>query len=189
MLEAMGEVEAGYANTIWPWTVSIGGQALYARNEAEAIEAVRSAVEDGERNIDMGCLQINWRWHERSASRPEVFLNPRANVYYAAHHLVQLEAEFDSWDEAIGAYHSRDPERAQAYLCRVYRIVVRRYPEIRDVVDESCPGLLPQQLVADDFVADWRAVAVVVDRPEARPAPASPTDGRATRMATYPNDQ
>lgn len=56
------------------------------------------------------------------------------------------------------------------------------------MVDESCPGLLPQQLVADDFVADWRAVAVVVDHPEARPAPASPTDGRATRTATYPND-
>ena len=188
VLEAMGEVEAGYANTIWPWAVSIGGQALYANSESEAIDAIRHAVRDGKSNIDIGCLQINWHWHSDRASGPEVFLNPRANVYYAARHLADLEAEFGSLGDAVMAYHSRDPERAQAYLCRVYRVLLRRYPEIREAVDEECPGMFAERPLADDFVADWRAVAAVVDRPEARPAPASPTDGRATRMATYPND-
>ena len=129
VLEAMGEVEAGYANTIWPWTVSIDGEALYAKSELEAIEAVQDAVKGGQSNIDMGCLQINWRWHGDRASAPEVFLNPRPNVFYAARYLAELHDEFGSLGEAVMAYHSRDPERAQAYLCRVNRILLRRYPE------------------------------------------------------------
>ena len=62
---------------------------------------------------------------------------------------------------------------------------MRRYPQIRQVVDESCPGLLTQRPVADDLVADWRAVAVAVDGPEARPAPASLTADSTTPTGIY----
>lgn len=48
--------------------------------------------------------------------------------------------------------------------------------------------MLPQWPIADDLVADWRAVAVAVDRHEAKPAPASPTDGRATHRGTCSDD-
>lgn len=186
VLEAMGEVEAGYANTIWPWTVSVGGQALYAKSEAEAIDAIQRAVRDEKSNIDIGCLQINWHWHSHRASGPEVFLNPRANVYYAARYLAELYDEFGSLDDAVMAYHSRDPERAQAYLCRVYRVLLRRYPEVRDVVHDACPGMLAGRLLADDLVADWRAPAPTVEVLIEAPIVASASKGAPSPVKLIP---
>ena len=48
--------------------------------------------------------------------------------------------------------------------------------------------MLTERFLADDLVADWRAVAVAVERPEAGSAPVSPTDGSAAHRGTCSDD-
>lgn len=68
---------------------------------------------------DIGCFQINSRWHGAAFTSVDQMFDPVENALYAARYLRRLHAEMGSWSAAIAAYHSRDPVRGQAYLDRV----------------------------------------------------------------------
>ena len=46
----------------------------------------------------------------------------RSNVAYAARFLKRLHEETSSWARATAHYHSRDPDRGQAYRDKVFRL-------------------------------------------------------------------
>jgi hypothetical protein len=97
----------------WPWTLNTPrGPVRYASRE-EAVAGLRNFVRDGVRNIDVGLMQVNLRWHGARVRRPEDLLDPRTNIAVAA----QILRE----EKHIGHYHSKRPERARAYAARVAR--------------------------------------------------------------------
>lgn len=103
----------------WPWAVNLGGQGHWADDKDSAIEIAQSALNDGRLNIDIGCFQLNIRWHSKGFLSLDDMFNPQANADYAAKFLRQLYDEFGDWKMAVGAYHSRSDELATGYLDRV----------------------------------------------------------------------
>ena len=103
----------------WPWSVNQGGNGAYFNSAQDALDHVLRAMADGHRNIDVGCFQINIRWHGAEFASLQAMFDPTENALYAARFLLQLHREYGSWDGAIGAYHSRHQAAATAYLAKV----------------------------------------------------------------------
>jgi len=111
--------ERGVAHA-WPWTIRAADDAFITEDAHTAIDRVRALKAEGRRNIDVGCMQINLRYHpDAFASLDEAF-EPNANVAYAARFLKELRARHRSWQQAIEHYHSADPVRGRAYRKKVY---------------------------------------------------------------------
>ncbi|MBK5928555.1 hypothetical protein CCR87_14650 [Rhodobaculum claviforme] len=102
----------------WPWTTHAAGEGRWFDTRAAAEAHVRSLRAAGLESIDIGCFQINLRWHGDAFASPEAMFDPGRNALYAARFLSELHAEFGSWTAAAGAYHSRTPELAERYTRR-----------------------------------------------------------------------
>jgi hypothetical protein len=103
----------------WPWAVNIAGTGRWHATRAAAHEAAAAALAAGTDQVDIGCFQINYRWHGAAFASLDAMLDPDANARHAAAFLAALHAETGDWTAAIGAYHSRTPARAAAYAARV----------------------------------------------------------------------
>lgn len=71
--------------------------------------------------IDLGCMQINHRYHGDQFRSVDDMLDPRRNVDYAARFLAQLHAKHETWSMAVARYHAgpnNDPAQKR-YVCRV----------------------------------------------------------------------
>jgi soluble lytic murein transglycosylase-like protein len=83
----------------------------------------------GARSYDVGCFQINYRWHGQHFASLDQMFDPDANAAYAARFLSELYAEFGDWSRAAGAYHSRTPvlsPRSTASVSTAFAAVSRR---------------------------------------------------------------
>ena len=105
----------------WPWAINVAGQGHYPASRAEALAMARDLKAQGARFFDLGCMQINYRWHGQAFDSLEHMLDPGTNTDYAARYLAQLRDREGSWDAAIRRYHSGDRDRGEAYLERVRR--------------------------------------------------------------------
>jgi hypothetical protein len=103
----------------WPWTANLEGTGHRFDSPAALAAFAEGAVAAGRTSLDIGCFQINWRWHGAAFRRPADLVDPLTGARHAAAFLLGLVAELGSWDAAIGAYHSRDPVRAARYAERV----------------------------------------------------------------------
>lgn len=105
----------------WPWTVNMEGKGHWFETADEARAFVFKEFKRGARSFDVGCFQINYKWHGEAFSSIDEMFDPRANALYAARFLAELYQETGSWSKAAGAYHSRTPEYAQRYTQRFDR--------------------------------------------------------------------
>ncbi|HCF18886.1 MAG TPA: hypothetical protein DEV96_12760, partial [Rhodospirillum rubrum] len=55
---------------------------------------------------DVGCMQVNLRYHGGAFDSLEEAIDPAANVAYAASFLRRLFDDTNDWAEAVTAYHS-----------------------------------------------------------------------------------
>lgn len=99
----------------WPWTVNMEGAGTWFDSRAEALAYVYDHHDAGARSFDVGCFQINYKWHHANFASIEEMFDPLQNALYAARLLADLHAEMGSWTEAAGAYHSRTPKHADRY--------------------------------------------------------------------------
>jgi len=102
----------------WPWTVNFGGPGFWYDSSEEAQLAIAERQAVGTTNFDVGCFQINHRWHGDAFDTMAQMFDPTSNARYAARFLAQLFQETGSWPDAAAAYHSRTPELAEAYRAR-----------------------------------------------------------------------
>ncbi|MGB0959751.1 MAG: transglycosylase SLT domain-containing protein [Halocynthiibacter sp.] len=101
-----------------PWVINWRGKGYWFDTKHAAISFAQSLLEDGKRNFDSGCFQINYRWHHTGFSSLEEIFDPEKNALYAARFLKSLYLEFGSWEKAVGAYHSRTLKHATKYIAR-----------------------------------------------------------------------
>lgn len=106
----------------WPWTANAEGVGHWFDTPDEATAFARGLLARGQRLFDLGCFQINWRWHGEHFAAPESLLDPLLSARYAARLLDELRRELGSWEAAAGAYHSRTPEHASRYRARFDQI-------------------------------------------------------------------
>ncbi|MCC0062955.1 MAG: transglycosylase SLT domain-containing protein [Defluviimonas sp.] len=106
----------------WPWTVNMEGAGHWFDSENLARDFAYRSHDRGARSFDVGCFQINYKWHGKAFSSIDEMFDPVANAVYAARFLKELHAETGSWEAAAGAYHSRTKEHADRYAARFQRI-------------------------------------------------------------------
>jgi len=142
----------------WPWTVNMEGKGLWFDSAEAALAYAEKEHGRGARSFDVGCFQINFKWHGEAFASIEEMFDPLKNGLYAARFLSQLHAETGSWSAAAGAYHSRNPEFAQRYQARFERFRTgllhedgRDIPDIPDIVLASNGGL-PSPVAAVDRI-------------------------------------
>ena len=99
----------------WPWTVTAEGKGTFFDSSAEAVQAVRELQKNGVENIDVGCMQINLKYHPEAFPSLEEAFNPAKNVAYAARFLKRNYQETKSWGEAATRYHSKNVTKAYKY--------------------------------------------------------------------------
>lgn len=109
---------AGSAMEPWPWAVNHAGAGQWARDSAEAEGIVTEILAGGATNVDLGCFQLNWRWHGANFASVAAMLEPEANARYAAELVAAHYDRSGSWTSAAGAFHSATPEKAERYLER-----------------------------------------------------------------------
>ena len=106
----------------WPWTVNMEGVGKWFDTYDAARSYVERHFQRGARSFDVGCFQINYRWHHQAFDSIDHMFEPRANALYAARFLTELYEEFGDWSRAAGAYHSHTPKFARKYTARFNRI-------------------------------------------------------------------
>lgn len=106
----------------WPWTVNMEGKGNWFDTEDAARAYVFQNFKRGARSFDVGCFQINYKWHGAAFQSIDQMFDPMENARYAAAFLKELYDESGDWSVAAGAYHSRTPEYAQRYIARFDRI-------------------------------------------------------------------
>jgi hypothetical protein len=102
----------------WPWTVGHRGAGFWAQTRGEALDHARTLLAAGERNLDLGCFQINLHWHATDFTSLDAMLDPDTNAGHAARLLAGHHARTGDWEAAVAAYHSRAPAPAARYLAR-----------------------------------------------------------------------
>lgn len=134
----------------WPWTVNMEGKGLWFDSETEARAYVDKEYKRGARSFDVGCFQINYKWHGEAFRSIDDMFDPLTNALYAARFLQSLYAEKGSWSSAAGAYHSRNAKFADKYQARFDRIRNsllkedgQEIPDIPDIVLAASGGGTP----------------------------------------------
>ncbi len=107
----------------WPWTVNMEGEGFWFDTEDQARAFVFERFKTGARNFDVGCFQINYKWHGSAFNSIEEMFEPKKNAIYAARFLESLFRETGNWLDAVGAYHSRTPKYAERYK-RKYQTIL-----------------------------------------------------------------
>lgn len=104
----------------WPWTINNSGKGKFFKNKMEAVNHVKKLVRDGKKNIDLGCMQINYKYHPNAFINFENAFEPDVNVKWAAQFLNSLFNKFGSWKEAVGYYHSYRTSKRLKYSSKVF---------------------------------------------------------------------
>ncbi len=126
LLQTISAVESGRWDNLqnryiaWPWTVNVKGKGYYYASKEDAIRAVEKFQKQGIESIDVGCMQINLKYHGDAFSSIEEAIDPSKNVKYSAKFLRSLYSQHgQSWKKAAKRYHSGNPEKGEAYTKRL----------------------------------------------------------------------
>lgn len=112
----------------WPWAINREGQGFWFKTEQEAIAFAQESLAAGRTSFDVGCVQINYRWHGRAFPSLEQMFDPDYTATYAAQFLRNLYEERGNWSEAAGAYHSLTPGEAAVYRKRFDAVLAEIEP-------------------------------------------------------------
>ena len=142
----------------WPWTVNMEGVGKWFATREEATAYVKAHFARGARSFDIGCFQINYRWHGTAFASIEDMFDPAQNAVYAGRFLRRLYTETRSWPRSAGAYHSRTPKYANRYKARFERILAGltgstppdppAADHAFDITDARSGALTPETVVA-----------------------------------------
>ncbi len=144
----------------WPWTVNMEGRGQWFASRREAMDFVTHNMKRGAVSFDVGCFQLNYKWHGQAFASVDDMFDPAQNALYAARYLLQLYAEKGNWSDAAGVYHSRTPKFAARYKRRFRAFLAAR----------NTP----------------RNVAMLAEQPARKPAAIGTAATDATRKNTFP---
>ena len=121
ILYSVGLTETGHQGVLGPYDLNVDGRAVHAATLAEALAAYAQAAQAGARFIDVGCMQIDYRFHAAHFRSLADMFDPERNVRYAATLLKQLRTQEGSWTMAVARYNAgpENPRAQRAYVCAV----------------------------------------------------------------------
>lgn len=139
----------------WAWSANADGEGSWFDDPASLLAFVEQRIAMGRPSVDVGCFQLNYRWHGENFGSVAEMLDPLTNARYAARFVAGLYQKTGDWRAAAGAFHSRSPQFANRYLARFdqLRAVFRRHgfegmvgaPETYNDFATAAP--MPEELV------------------------------------------
>ena len=127
LLSSISRVEAGRKLSNgevrgWPWSINHAGKGLYFETKEGALKYLKNAVANGSRNIDVGCMQLNYRWHKGGFTSLEDMFDPVKNINYAAEFVKELFERHKNWEDTIKHYHSNKKKFNIPYHKKVAKV-------------------------------------------------------------------
>jgi soluble lytic murein transglycosylase-like protein len=121
VLYAVGLSETGQKGVLHPYALNIEGKTVVAADLQSALAQFREAKSKGANLIDLGCMQINHRYHGDRFASVEAMFDPAKNVDYAARFLKELRAREGSWTMAVARYNAgpNNTTAQRRYVCSV----------------------------------------------------------------------
>ncbi len=119
---------------VWPWAVNLEGRPFYFDTKAEAVNFVKFQMRRGKVNFDIGCMQINFKYHGHNFKSIEHAFDPRGNINFGAKFLSEKFEQLGSWRKAIAHYHSATPEFGDKYSKSVFKIANKLEQNKKDIV-------------------------------------------------------
>ena len=154
----------------YPWAINREGKGHWFKTREEALAFAQESLAAGRRSFDVGCVQINYRWHGHAFPSLEDMFDPEWTATYAAQFLRTLYEERGSWSAAAGAYHSLTPELAQIYRTRFDRLLAGIDPTALAAAEAAPARLLPTGRLGRRAV-DRQAVIDAIRQARLAPAP------------------
>jgi hypothetical protein len=117
----------------WPWTVNLQGKGYWFASKTEALAFATLHRDAGAKSFDVGCFQVNYKWHGQAFRSLADMFDPQQNAVYAATFLNDLKTKDQSWADAAGAYHSKTPELKKRYQGRfedIFAAVQSKQPKL-----------------------------------------------------------
>jgi hypothetical protein len=100
--------------------LNVAGRGYFFDSRQAAWQALMTYLEEGKRSIDIGLMQVNWRYHQDRLGTPWQALDPYHNIRVGAGILQDCYATRQDWWGSVGCYHSpKDSHRADRYRRRV----------------------------------------------------------------------
>jgi hypothetical protein len=126
VLYAVALTETGQRGDLHAYAMNIHGRPAFNKSLDEALATFDAAKKQGEKLVDIGCMQINHYYHGRQFASVEQMFDPARNVDYAAKFLKSLQSKEGTWTAAVARYHA-GPGNAPAqktYVCAVIKNMV-----------------------------------------------------------------
>ncbi len=106
----------------WPWTANVKGKGHYYESRQAMYQALGHELATGNKNVDVGLMQVNWRWNGHRFNSLWDATDPYTNMNVGASLLAELRKSLGSFEAAVGAYHNRvNQEISNKYRARVRR--------------------------------------------------------------------
>ncbi len=126
VLYAVALTETGQRGELHAYAMNIHGRPAFNATLQEAMTTFYRARAQGETLVDIGCMQINYKYHGTQFASVEEMFDPSRNVSYAARFLKDLYKKEGNWTATVARYHA-GPGNAPAqksYVCAVIRNMV-----------------------------------------------------------------
>ena len=114
---------AGAESAYHPWALDIEERQVFCKTRAEAENVLANTATT---NVDIGVMQINWRfWGPRLGVAKNDLLDPRINLLMGARILRESLSRGGSMWHRISNYHSGAPRERDRYNQQVYEAYLR----------------------------------------------------------------
>ncbi len=104
----------------WPWTLNVAGIPRRYSSRKAALNGLLFYLQQGIRSIDIGIMQVNWKYHHKKLGTPWQALEPFNNTRTGAKILNAQYKKTGNWKIAIGRYHSPGQKPAQIIRAKNY---------------------------------------------------------------------
>jgi len=184
LLQSITRVEAGRKTSTgefmpWQWTLNDRGEGLFFDTREAAMTYLEAAVAKPDHSVDVGCMQVNTKWHLEAFYELADMMDPSQNAEYAAIFLLDLHAAHKSWDEAVKHYHSSDASKNVRYHQRVLA-------ELEVILAANMATAQAEQNDPEQLVEQGSREGEITV-PVKNTPPASPPAQTITNAATTPN--
>jgi hypothetical protein len=126
LLMAIAMTESGLNGRPDPYAMNIAGRGYHANGFQDMNNVISANWQRGVKSIDVGCMQINLKFHGDKFAHMTDLIDPTTNVNYGASFLINLATQEGSWKDAVMSYHNRtNPSRRAWYGCKVWNNYLR----------------------------------------------------------------
>ena len=164
ILLSISRVESGYQKVdgvirAWPWTLNAGGDSAYFQTKEDALRSLEERIRKGVKNVDIGCMQLNYRWHKKFFKSLSDMISPTKNVDYGARFLKKLHQRHGSWEKAVKYYHSSKSKFNVKYYRKVKAVWKR----------ENNQSSLEPKLVATVYKPETKKINILKNKEQVVP--------------------